>query len=94
MNSITGMIQSLAPNTRRSGHKRPSGQPYAPVWSFEIGLEELSSRQADALLSVSAPKMRHRAGLEKNLGQVLEGRLYIDFHQGVQDPAFSTNWPV
>lgn len=89
MSSVAGRMQSLAPNATRYGDKRPSGQSYALVWSFEIRLEGLSFLQRDALLPIVALKRWHRAGLEKNIGQVLEGRLHSSFGQGVRDPAFS-----
>ena len=90
MNFVTGRMLSLVPSAMRYGCKKPNGLSSAPVSSFELGLKELSSLKGDVLLPVLAPEMWHYAGLEKWIGQALEGRLHSSFGQGVQDPAFST----
>lgn len=90
----TERVRTQAPTATRSGRGKPSLQPYAPVLSFEIRSEQLSSLQVDVPRPILAPKMRHRVGREKDLSWVLEGRFRSCFHQGVQDLVFLTERPV
>ncbi len=90
----TERVRTQAPTATRSGRGKPSLQPYAPVLSFEIRSEQLSSLQVDVPRPILAPKMRHRVGREKDLSWVLEGRFRSCFHQGVRDLVFLTERPV